>query len=266
MRLQAKYLWVLLFAMLIWAPALKANGIVVSNDEWMFGDCCLGTNNGFGTNNDPQFAQNIAGFLTGGSGSILIDSSDFGLAGGDLQSELTTLGYNVTEEPSVPTSFGGYSAVFLGGTAVDNTALTNYVNSGGSVFLEAGTGYFGGATGEADAWNPFLNAFGFNLATSYNNVVGNIDVSAFQTQGGYSSALFGGVNSVYIDNGNNVALTGSAPADQVWSDANGYGLYGAWSSTPTPAPEPATISLMLIGIGLGLVMRKYIAQGLPQAS
>jgi hypothetical protein len=31
-------------------------------------------------------------------------------------------------------------------------------------------------------------------------------------------------------------------------------------------PEPGTLSLMLIGVGLVLVMRKRIAQGLPQAT
>ena len=47
---------------------------------------------------------------------------------------------------------------------------------------------------------------------------------------------------------------------------NGTGA--AWAEfDPTPTPEPATSSLMLIGLGmLGLVMRKRIAQGLPQAN
>jgi hypothetical protein len=236
-----KYAVALLFTTLVCAPALKAGGIFVSNDEWMFGDCCLSSDN------DAAFSQNIAHWLTGGSGNILIDSSNFGLAGSGLKSELTGLGYGVTEAPGT-TNFSGYNAVFVGGPAVDNTALINYVKGGGSVFLEAGTAdpsY--DPVAEAAEWNTFLNVFGLQLAPVYNGVSGDIDVSAFQTQGGYSNALFNGVNTVYIDNGNDVGLglTGAGPADQIWTTINGDGLYGAWAT-----PEP--VSMLLFGTFLSL--------------
>ncbi len=249
MRLHTKYLLALLFATLIWAPVLKAGEIFVSNDEWMFTDAYLNS----ASNNDAVFAQNIAGWLTGGSGKILIDSSNFGLNGSALNSELTLLGYNVTEAPGTA-SFAGYNAVFVAGDPVGNTALINYVKAGGSVFLEAGTGN-GGASAEAAQWNTFLNAFGLNLVPVYNGVGagsepgGDINVSAFQTQGGYSSALFGGVNNVYIWNGNDVSLSGSGPGNQIWNDATGgNGLYGAWKGTVTPEP----VSMLLMGTFLSL--------------
>jgi hypothetical protein len=214
----------------------------------MFGDCCLSSNN------DAAFAQNIAHWLTGGSGKILIDSGNFGLNGSGLSNELTTLGYNVTEAPGT-TNFSGFNAVFVAGDPVDNTALINYVKGGGSVFLEAGTGY-GGSVAEAAQWNTFLNAFGLNLAPDYNGVGGNIDVSTFKTQGPYGPALFGGVDNVYINNGNDVS--GSGPGVQIWNTtgvtgAPGDGLYGAFAT-----PEPVSMLLMgtFFSLAGGLLAKK----------
>ena len=145
----------------------------------------------------------------------------------DLQSLLTADGYTVTETTTAPASLAGYSAVFVGGMAVDNTLLTSYVNGGGECLPRSGHGSFaGGASGEAAAWNPFLNAFGLGLATNYNDVTGDINVLAFQGQAPYGPGLFGGVNQVYINNGNNVSVVGSNPAVQVFS-TGGDGLYGA---------------------------------------
>lgn len=234
-------------ALLQLTPSLRAESIFVSNDEWMFGNCCLALNN------DAQFASNIANWLTGGSGTILIASNNFGLGGSGLESELQGLGYTVVENAN-PVSLAGYDAVFVGGSAVDNTMLTDYVNGGGNVFVEAGTGCCGGAPGEAGTWNPFLNAFGMNLATNYNNVGLNVDVSAFQSQGPYGSALFSGVNTVYINNGNNVSMEGVAPNVQIFSDANGNGLYGAWQgSVPEPSSLMGFVGLLLV---LGLAIRR----------
>jgi hypothetical protein len=251
MKLQVKYLWVLLFATLLWAPALKAGEIFVSNDEWMFTNDVLGLSSP--NNNDAQFAQNIAGWLTGGSGKILIDSSNFGLNGADLNTELTNLGYTVTETPGA-TNFSNYNAVFVGGNggSVNNAALISYVNGGGSVFVEAGTGDLG-PVGEAAEWNTFLNAFGLSLAPVYNGIGtgsepgSDINVSAFQFQGPYGAALFTGVDNVFIWNGNDVS--GAGPGVQTWTTDGGDGLYGAWQGTAV-TPEP--VSMLLMGTFLSL--------------
>jgi hypothetical protein len=230
-------------------PPLWAGSIMVSNDEWMFGNCCLASDS------DAQFASNIAQWLTGGSGSILILTGNFGLAGSALNTLLTGDGYGVTQTTTVPASLSGYAAVFVGGEVVDNALLTNYVNGGGNVFLEAGTGAWSNASDEAAAWNPFLNAFGLGLAPDYNNVLNsNIDVSAFQTQGPYGPALFGGVSSVFVDNGNDVTIVSPGPNVQLFTDGAGDALYGAMR-TQTAVPEPSTL-LLLAGPLLALGLRR----------
>jgi len=235
------------------AGSAFGGSIIVSNDEWSLSDT------GFtqaGATNVTNFAQNAALFLTGASSgkSIWIDSSNFSLTEPDLKTALSS--YTLTDTGSFSdftlSTLEGYQAVFLAGnnlTAADITALINYVNAGGGVYVAAGTGAItGGAAGEAAQWNAFLNSFSLNLASSYNPFIGDFPTNS-------TSPVLNGVTQLYYFNGNSVNTTG--PGAQIISLSSGQGLIGTFSSAPS-APEPTTALLFGIGLaGLGLYRRKH---------
>jgi hypothetical protein len=153
--------------------------------------------------------------------------------------------------------------VYVGGYAVSPSLLTSYVNAGGNVFLESGTGNFGGAAGEAAQWNPFLNSFGLGLAPVYNSYCNLVaGMSGFQTQAPYGPALFNGVNSLFICTGNDVVPFGNNPNVQIWNNGKDN-LYGAWRGGSSSTPEPS--SLLLLGTG-AIAAFKSLRQRLGSAS
>jgi hypothetical protein len=218
----------------------QAGKIVVTNDEWTLSDT------GFVAPNDPdRFALNVANWFTGNAGNFLVYSNNFGLTGGSLSGVMTGAGYgwNVSmAQPQTLATLQGYDAVFLAGNAFDNNVLIQYVNGGGNVFLEGGTGIVGAAA-EAAQWNAFLNAFGLEYGTSYNGVGGNIDVSS-------THPIFTGVDHLYQNNGNDTLdINASDPRAQVLVTSGGHGLYAVYESVSVP--EPGTL-LLLGGALLGL--------------
>lgn len=225
-------------------------GIVVDNDEWTLSDA------GFvqeGAANGAAYALNAAKFLTGGSGSILIYSDDFGVAGADLHNVLTGAGYSVTEDPTLSTPFtavglSGFKAVFLAGNVLSSaqiSALSAYETAGGGVYIAGGTGAIpGGAAAEAAQWNPFLHPYGLSLASTFNGINATIPVVS-------SSPVLAGVSQLYYDNGNTVSATG--PGRVITTD--GVGGAGLIATYPASVPDGtstlvlATLSLGLLGLG-----------------
>jgi hypothetical protein len=230
-----------LLCVLSLCPLLYAGSVAVSNDEWLFSDDAINMGQ------DAQFAHNMANWLTGGSGNILILSDNFGLTGTGLHNLLTGDGYSVTVTSTQPKDLSPYTSVWVGGMPIDNLpALTSYVSNGGNVFLEAGTNFPGYAAGEAAYWAPFLNVFGLGLAGVYNNLgPGVFDVSAFKNQPPYGPALFKSVDGLFIYTGNDAVDLHTNNGVQVFYDANGNGLYAA---VRTAVPEPASILLAFSGL------------------
>jgi hypothetical protein len=234
----------LIAALFLAIPAL-AGRILVNNDEWAFTD--LGYTEA-GAANADRLARNVAAFLTGGSGKILIYSSDHGLTESNYLSSLNAAGYAVTVDSSGTRPFdlitlAAYGAVFLGGDGFlkDDAVLAQYVNQGGGVYIVAGTAV-GGSAAEAARWNPFLNAFGLHLGAPYNLFLSTT------FRGSSAHPVFDGVGTVFYHNGNSVSLTGSSPYASIIESSNeGYGLFGVYDDA-TGTPEPQTV--FLLGAGL----------------
>lgn len=228
-----------------WAQPALAGRIVVANDEWTL------SQTGFANTpvGSAQFALNVGSFFTGGGpGSFLIVSDNFGLDVDDavaLGATMTLAGHAWVDSEDVPgftldlPTLQNYDGVFFAlPPAVDQSVLTNYVNAGGNVFIEGGTGV-GGSASEAANWNTFLNAFGLNFASSYNGIAGNIAIAS-------SHAVMAGVPSLYQNNGNTISLFGANPNAQIIASFNGQGLYAVYDDVAA-VPEPASLLLLTTG-------------------
>jgi hypothetical protein len=221
-----------------------AGRIVLTNDEWTLSDY------GFSTpgTQPGQFAKNVAQWFTGSTGNFLVYSSNFGLTGSSLSSAMTGAGYGwtVNSSPSFDPSLSylqGFNAVFLAGNAVNNATLTQYVNGGGNVFLEGGTGVVGAAA-EAAQWNTFLNGFGLGFNDYYQGIGGAVPISS-------PHPIFAGVSALYQNNGNDTLdINAADPRSQVlvMDATGGHGLYAVYDGGSVSVPEPGV--LLLLGAGL----------------
>lgn len=226
----------LLLAMLVSGLPAWGGSIIVNHDEWTT------ANTGFtnaGGSNAANFVLNAANLLTGGSGDILICSTDFSLNQSSFVNTLTSAGYTVRQHTVNPVatfdlaSISGFEAIFLSGPPVPSNlaVLTAYMNQGGSVYLAGGTAGLGSAADEAAAWDPFLNAFGLNFGSPLNGIAGNIAPST-------SHPLFSRVTQLYYNNGNTVSVI-RAGASIIAAGPQGLGLI----AITTPVPEPGTTLL-----------------------
>ncbi len=217
------------------APA-QAGKIVVAHDEWTL------SNSGFSDPNDPGvFAANVADWFTGGSsGSFHAYSTNFGLTGSSLAAAMTAAGHTWTTGTGISFTLANlltYDGIFLGGNTADTAVLISYVEAGGNVYLMGGTG-----NGSDWTWNPFLNHFGLQYASSYNGVGGSMEISS-------PHPIFAGVDHLYQNNGQDITdLLPADPRNQVLISYNGHGLYAVYAST---VPLPASVWLLgsaLVGL------------------
>lgn len=230
-------------ALLVPAHHASAQRVVVSHDEWLTN----GPNNSatvyFGTE-EQQFVSNALAWFGVGSGqSALIYSNDPYLNNVTFTNYLAGKGISFTAS-TAPGSFSGYDVVFTEGNPfLDAAGLGDYVRGGGSVMYMGGTGVSGSA-GEAAYSNLFLNQFGLAFAPVYNGLT-TVNTSAFSGQNPFGPALFGGVSSVYADNGQNISSFSVANVtNQVFYDGAQNGVFAAAIVTP----EPASLTLLATGL------------------
>jgi len=203
----------------LFTPCAAAGGrIVVANDEWTL------SNQGFASAANPtQFVENVADWFTGGAaGHFLVRSGDFGLTGTSLASAMTSAGHTWTVNIGASDSVANllnYDAVFICQTVPNLANLTAYVQAGGNVYLAAGTN-----VNDANTWDPFLHAFGLDLA-GLNNLSGVVPIAS-------AHPLFAGVSALYNNNGNDVVdLEPANPANQVLVTSGVHGLYGVYDGS-----------------------------------
>ena len=150
--------------------------LLVLHDEWTLSEI------GFQQTAETQvFANNIIKLFSGNwpNNRFLIYSTNPHLLGSSLEKTITSSKNLVVKGRSNPLDLNTlrtYEAIFVGGEPVDNQMLIDYIKTGGSVCVIAGTG-FGGSQAEAAQWNQLLGALGLRLDSSYNNINGVLPVT-----------------------------------------------------------------------------------------
>jgi hypothetical protein len=240
----------------IFAVPLSAGRIVINSDEWTLADGGFTTAGG---SNAANFAVNLATFLAGPGGNILIYSGNFGLTQSSLSTTLTGAGFNLTTSTGAfdPT---GFDAIFMAQSlhSANTSDLVDFVNGGGGVYLAAGTNSSNAGLA-ASLFNPFLNTFGLSYANFHDF---SISTDLIDDP---SNPLFAGVTQLYYAGVNPVSTTGSsADASVVESSnvSNPVGLIAVYDDTaitPQPVPEPGTLGLLgaaLCALALAFRRRK----------
>jgi hypothetical protein len=243
---------IVLIGLLLVGFQANAGYIIVNNDEWTL------SNHGYVTSaagSTDQFINNITNLFSGDtSGDFLAYSSNYGLTESQLASSMTSAGHNWTVSTASTfnlTTLNNYDGIFLGGYAVDQSVVIDYLFGGGNVYIMAGTGAFAASPlTEANNWNTILSTVGLQFESNWNGITGST------TPDDPSDPLLAGVDNLYFNNGNTIIDTNiSGTNGEILFSLNGKGMlargsYGA-------LPEPSILALMGLGIfGLGISRRK----------
>ena len=196
-----------------------AQGVVfINNDEWTF------LEQGFINAPDARlFVKNMAAFFSRGkSGKFHLFSGWLGDL--SLTTAFSDAGHTLTRGFSIPfdlPTLMTFDGVLVGGDAVDNTVLVDYVNAGGNVYIAGGTGIVSAAA-EAARWDSFLNPFGFQFEPIYNGIDGNIVINT-------THPIFHSIGSLFMSNGSSITdLAPSDPRNEILVSSGGQGLWAIY--------------------------------------
>ncbi len=209
------------------ASSSQASGrLMVVWDEWPLSDT------GLSYSSDPNnLILNIAQkFARSSSPRFLVYSDNFGLTSPSLGTLMRNQGYGWQVDTSIPfiaDSLSVFDGILLGGYEADTEVLHDYIASGGSVYLAAGTGtsgHFGNNANEAAAWNPFLQQYGFMLESSHNGVTGNVSITS-------TDPWLVGVDHLYFNYGQDIYdLDPDNSDNRIVASVGSHGLLGVYDS------------------------------------
>lgn len=227
-------------------PQLSLAGIVIlANDEWPT------SNTGFSqAPSATNYVQNIASlFADGVTGNFHAYSNNFSMTGSSLANAMISAGHTWSVGTNIDfnlSTLQGFDGIFLASSSVDFNVLTQYVNSGGNIYLAGGTTSSTGLL--ANIWNPFLNQYGLGFNSVLIRGTTNEPISS-------SHVIFNNVSSLHQVGGQEVFdLDANDARNQILEfDSNGRGIYAIYDTTVVPVP--AAIWLFITG-ALGLVLYK----------
>ncbi len=246
--------------LMFFASSILADRIVVGHDVNTFSTSVAGPD-------EDQFAVNIADWLTGAtSGNILAVESSPGDGSRDYASNvkaaLANAGFTMTYI-SNPTTVSAetladlqaYNAVFVGETypnqtSISSSALTQYVNSGGNVYI------FGGvddsASTEAALLNPFLRSFGLAFDTTSYNGLTAVNVTS-------THPIFKGLTGKTLGSGNGQDIhdLGTNPNASIVQFQAQHGVYAVVNGPAVAVPEPVTWSLASLSLALSALLVRH---------
>jgi hypothetical protein len=203
-------------------PAATRTGkLLVLHDEYMLSDT------GFQKAPDTEiFVKNMAKYLTNNTGGVFLDHSTYYMTNPDvvgtaLEKVLSSPPYSYIRDNNVsldPNNFRAHAAIIIGGFDINGPLLIDYVKSGGSVCLIAGTGYDGSGA-ESAQWSQLLSTFGLQLEPAYNDITGVVPVTR------PDHPLFAGVKGLFQYWGQTVRLLPNSKASIIM-ESNSHGLIG----------------------------------------
>lgn len=239
-RLHLVFSTLILFTLVLPQTAL-AGRIILANDEWPT------SNTGFANSPDVEiYVQNIANiFANGGAGQFHAYSTNFSLTGSALANAMTSAGHTWSVGTGITfdlSTLSVYDGIFLAGNTVDLNVLKEYVDAGGNVYLAGGITSNAALT--ANNWNPFLNQYGLDFASTISIGASNEPISS-------THPIFENVTTLYQAGGQEVFdLDLTDLRNQVLEfNTAGRGLYAIYDST---VPIPPAVWLFGSGL-LGLV-------------